>query len=134
MQINEALAIQNSSNPFGAMLNRPNYQGLFSIPNLYTVAMMGNDSYRAPIASDTPTHGEPIFPTQANDSRFGINLGQYPIECLTHGLNCPDGTIVGSISETIAGFMQKFALLLFALLLVGFGLYMLAKNAGVPVK
>lgn len=122
-------------NEFTALVNRPNYSsGFFSVPNLYApVAMLGMDSYTNPMPTD-PTQGVPIVddvnaivPQPINDSALGLNFGQYPVECLVLGANCPDN-LLGQSIVSVGSIFKKIGVLFFALLLLAFGLYLLAKS------
>lgn len=113
-----------NSNPFSTFLNRPNYFGQLSLPPLTPIG------FNNPLGAPDDNLNDPLqIPdtTNINDSKLGLNIGDYPIECLVIGANCPDSMLGGAITN-ISNIFKKLGLLMLALILLAFGLYMLAKS------
>jgi hypothetical protein len=120
------------NNQYTPFLRRTNYVGELNLPNLLTVASFADV---AGMASDVTFDAAEVLAQEIQAPTQTPKGGQKSwLTCMYYGVGCPDeyyepgAGILDRVGISLGGFFKNAGLLMFALILIAFGLYMLAKS------
>ena len=122
------------TNPYTPFLNQPNYVGQLSLPNILSVASLMDVQG---LAQDISLDAAELLANEANRtdeiqpqaaSWLWCVYNPYSPQCIEKTIPYAKEGIIPSFGDFIGGVFKDAFLLIFALILVAFGLYMLAKS------